>query len=303
MNRNVLVDADGLLYLAGAVGETREYSAVFEDADGNLHQDMFDSAQAVKDFLAENEGFILNDRELVTTPGPLEYCLQVAKGKMKEIVKRYPGNLEVYLKAPGEDTNWRYDIATLAPYKGNRTAPKPFWLEEIRNYLLDTWEGVGISGKEADDHIATRAFESSKPCVIVSPDKDLDQIPGLHWNYAKNVEYEIFPYEASFFFWQQVLSGDTADNIKGCWKIGAKKATELVEQWLSEEALSPEEIWIRVVGVYEDSMGLKSCPYAGMPADLVALENARLVWMQTEAGRLWTPPGLPYEYLEATLDD
>ena len=58
-----------------------------------------------------------------------------------------------------------------------------------------------------------------------------------------------------------------------------------------------------MVEVYEQTMGTPGCPYAGMPADTVALENARLVWMQTEPRRLWTPPGEPKVYMEGGLDD
>ena len=292
----VLVDADGLLYIAGAIGETRYYDVTVEDSSGELKSFHKDSAADVKEWLAEHKDHTLVEKELVTIPGPLDHCLQVAKQKLKEIQKRYGKQLEVYVK--GDGTNWRDDIATVVPYKANRTAPKPYWLEDVRQYLIHTWGAIEISGKEADDQIATRAYEASKEYVVCSPDKDLDQIPGTHWNYKKSVEYEISSYEAQFFFWQQVLSGDPADNIKGCWKVGEGKAMAFIEERADLVGGDEALLWQDIVETYEESKELPGCPYADRQAEEVALENARLVWMQTEHGRLWTPPGAALEYVE-----
>lgn len=297
---NILVDADGLPYIAGGSGCTRYYNIVYEDEKGNLGSGTLESAVAVKEFVEEKEVTLL-DRELVVEPGPLEFALQICKNKLLDIKRRYPkGNLQVYVK--GDGTNWRDDVATIAGYKANRTQEKPPWNAEVYQYLKDSWDAIEISGKEVDDHVATLAYETSKPYVICSPDKDLDQIPGTHWNYSKNVEYEISWEEARAFFWQQCLSGDAADNIKGCWKMGEKLSSAMVLGWIAE-GYEEEEIWDRVVAMYEASLAMAGCSYTHLTAYEAALENARLVWMQAESGRLWTPPGQPYEYLEVTLDD
>lgn len=300
MKHLTLVDADGLLYLAGAIGEKREYHAVYEDGDGEIVDVHKDSAAEVKEFSEEHPDLTLLERELIQIPGPLAFCLQVAKNKMLEMQSKY-GELEVYV-ASKDATNFRFDISTIVKYKGNRASMKPYWIEEIRKYLIDNWNAIEITGKEVDDAIATRAFEASKPVITCSPDKDLNQIIGTHWNYSKSVEFEIDPDEAREFFWTQVLMGDTADNIKGCWKCGEGAATEYVAQWIADQ-LNDAEIWGLVVNIYADSMGLNKCPYAGMPAEAVAIENARLVWMQTESLKLWTPPGAPAEYMKGDLDD
>lgn len=291
---NVLIDVDGLCYIAGAIGEVRHYECVFEDENGDTFPVWVNTAAEVKEIEATS-GSILVSRDLVITPGPLSFSLQVAKTKMQTMKHRYGDRLEVYIK--GDGTNWRDQVATLHGYKANRTAPKPYHFESIREYLIDVWGAVEIHGKEVDDHVATRAYESSQKYVICSPDKDLDQIPGLHWNYRSNEEYRVSSDWARMFFWKQVLSGDNSDNIKGCWKVGDGKADAMVEAWWGED---DETLWANIVQVYEESMGIDGCPYAGMdPAD-VALENARLVWMQTEEGVLWTPPGEPKEYIEET---
>lgn len=300
MHRNILVDADGLPYIAGGTGNKRVYTAVFESKDGDLSTIRVGSAAEVKEY-GKVHDLELVDRELEIIPQPLNFALQICKSKILDMQARYPGDMQIYIK--GDGINWRDDIATLRKYKGNRDGvAKPPWNKEIYTYLRDTWNAVEISGKEVDDHIATLAYESSKPYIVCSPDKDLDQIVGKHWNYAKNVEYDVAPDEAEAFFWQQCLSGDTADNIGGCWKIGVRRAETLVNEWV-DEGLSREDIWSGILEVYDASKEHKTCPYKDQPTYDVALENARLVWMQTEAGRLWTPPGVEYEYLEGGLDD
>lgn len=300
MSKTIFVDADGLPYIAGGSGCERWYTAVFEDEDGELSTIRVPSAAEVKAYAAEKE-LTLIDRELEIIPQPLAFALQICKSKLQEMQRRYGQDLQVYIK--GDGTNFRDEVATLHGYKANRLdVEKPPWNAEVYQYLSDHWNAREVSGKEVDDEIATRAYESSKDYIVCSPDKDLDQIEGTHWNYAKNVEYEIDNWEARAFFWQQCLSGDNADNIKGCWKMGEKGASDKVWDWVSG-MMSDEEIWAGIVEIYEDSMGLKGCPYAGMPAEQVAIENARLVWMQTEHLRLWTPPGAELEYLTGDLDD
>ena len=292
-----LVDADSLLYLAGAIGEVRRYSCVLyhPQYDEFIFRPELDSNMIG---MAIDAGWQIEEREVVQKAGPVEHCLQVAKMKMRTMQERYGDRMEVYIKGEG---NFREEVATLHPYKGNRAAEKPVNMPAVKQYLVDNWGAIEVHGKEADDMVATRAYEASIPYVVCSPDKDLDQIPGLHWNYRSNVEYNITKQEAEDLFWQQVLSGDSSDNIKGCWKIGLEGAAKLVESY-REEGLSDAQIWDRIIEEYEFSMGKTGCPYAGMPPDIVALENARLVWMQTEHGKLWTPPGTEPEYLEDEYD-
>jgi 5'-3' exonuclease len=297
-----LVDADSLLYLAGFAAQKTKYLAVFEK-DGTVDQALFDSAASLKEFVAEGQ-YTLLERESIVEIEPVENALQIAKMKMKEMKRRFK-NLEVYMKGDGK--NWRDQVATLNVYKANRTAPKPAHMEAIRQYLIDQWGAVLINGKEADDHIATRAYERpAGKTIICSIDKDLDQIPGFHYNYQKDVEYQVSPEDAEDFFFQQALQGDYSDNVHGCWKCGAARAIQVVAEVRDEHGYAGDSslhVWDSIVREYDASLALPNCPYVGRPASVVALENARLVWMQTEPNRLWTPPGVEPEYLEVTLDD
>jgi hypothetical protein len=298
--RLALVDVDGMIYYAGAAGENRHYEAVFEDKEGNLSEGSFDTAAEIKEYLAAREGMEMIDRELIITPEPVEYSLRILKNKLEEIQSRYGTNMRVYIK--GDGVNFRDTVYTVKVYKGNRQTVKPFHYDAMVEYLKKYWDAIPVDGKEVDDEVALQARQASKPTVVCSPDKDLDQIPGLHWNYTKSVEYSVDPLEAEMFFWQQVLSGDNADNIGGCWKVGDGKAEKIVAAWY-EEGLTQEQIWEQVIVAYTASQGMPSCPYGDMDPSDVALQTARAVWMQTRSNVLWTPPGVEDEYMEIEEDD
>jgi hypothetical protein len=60
----------------------------------------------------------------------------------------------------------------------------------------------------------------------------------------------------------------------------------------------PQEFWAAVVEQYRLSKERDGCPYAEQDAEAVAIETARLVYMQRRERELWTPPGTPEAWLE-----
>ena len=285
-----LVDADGLIYLAGFGVEKTKYWVLLED--GSRFD--FDTHKEMKDF---EPGMEVIDSGKYVECGPLSHALQIVKNKLETIRTMY-GPMEVYIRAI-EQRNYRDAIATVAKYKGNRdNAHKPKYLQEIRDYLVTRYAAIQVADQEVDDEIGCRMTElGHSNYVICSPDKDLDQFPGKHWNYRSDVEYDVEPEEAMRWFWIQTLCGDSSDNIKGCWKLGERKAEALVDEWL-EAGVKDEWMWELVVGQYMDSTQQETCPYLGRDPEEIALENARLVYMRHNRRELWTPPGQPMEYEE-----
>ena len=97
--------------------------------------------------------------------------------------------------------NFRDEIAVTAPYKGNRKdAEKPKHYKLIRDYLVYSWDAVIWEGMEADDAIAIEATELAGDGVIVSLDKDLDQVVGWHYNSIYYILQLLihFPYHQRF---------------------------------------------------------------------------------------------------------
>ena len=126
------------------------------------------------------------------------------------------------------------------------------------------------------------------------------------------VHYDVSPFEAMRWFYVQALSGDSGDNIPGCFRTGTSGAESLIDEWIEEwydrarPGTSIEKLehflWARIVQQYEDSKQLETeklkCPYIDRSSYEVAIEMARLVKMQEYVGQLWTPPGEPDEMLE-----
>lgn len=180
---------------------------------------------------------------------------------------------KLYITGKG---NFREQIAVTAPYKGNRTAPKPAHHQAMREWLLKEWNAINVSGIEADDAIATEATKLGEGnCVMVSVDKDFDQIPGWHYNFVKDVGYYVTKEEGLLSFYKQILSGDDADNIKGLRGIGSVRAADMLIETNNDELA----MWQVCLDAYEGNV------------DRV-LENARLLWLRRFDNELWIPPTL-----------
>lgn len=140
-----------------------------------------------------------------------------------------------YFGSFSSDNNFRYDTYKVAPYKGTRP-PKPDWVREwerwIKNHLIEKWHFIEPVGLEADDVISYLALTSDPGTyTICSPDKDMKQISGLHYDYkvTNNGIVEVSVQQAERNFWLQMLEGDDTDNLKGVPGLGKVKALKLLE--------------------------------------------------------------------------
>ena len=145
---------------------------------------------------------------------------------------------ELFLTGKG---NFRHDIAVTQPYKGNRAdTAKPEYYHQLRQHLVDKWGAKVIDGMEADDMLAIRQEEDDET-MIVTIDKDLDQITGWHYNFVSKEKYFIDEKTALLNFYMQFLTGDRVDHILGVRGIGKVKARKLLED------KSEAEMWDVVV--------------------------------------------------------
>ena len=180
-------------------------------------------------------------------------------------------NLECYLTGAG---NFRFDVAKTAPYKGNRKdVPKPSNLPEARGYLQHKWGAIISEGEEADDLIAMAAtMGDPKSTVICSIDKDFLTVPCWMFNFVKNTWVYSTDADARKYFYTQILTGDSADNIKGIFRVGPVKAGKILEGLTTEQ-----ELYDACVKAYEGDTER-------------VLENARLLWLRRYEGQWWEPP-------------
>lgn len=185
----------------------------------------------------------------------------------------YSSEIEEYDLFLTGDGNFRYDIAVTYPYKGNRSErEKPRHLKFVRNYMMEAYSGTMSYGEEADDLIAMEATRCGPTTVIASIDKDMLQIPCLHYNFKRDEWHSVDEFDGLRFFYSQILTGDTADNIVGLHGVGPVKANRILEECEDEDAL-----WEAVINAYNGDL------------DRV-VENARLLWLRRQQEELWEPP-------------
>jgi hypothetical protein len=224
---------------------------------------------------------VLIDADIITYRAafsPDSVCKQSCQAKVDDVVdfiKHHTsvvdvGQYEFHLTGKG---NFRKDIAVTAEYKANRKGKeRPIWLDTARDYLISTYDAIVSEGQECDDVVAIRATEMNYNCIAASVDKDFLQIPCWHYNFGRNEWYKPEPFEATRFFYQQILHGDSTDNIIGLWKVGPVKAAKLLVDCTTEK-----ELYEAVLLSYDNN------------EDRV-LENARLLWLRRYYGEMWIPP-------------
>jgi len=121
--------------------------------------------------------------------------------------------------------NFRKKI--LPSYKGHRNRKKPCGYKRVINALSEQYEVIRIPTLEADD--AMGIYATANPGnVIVSPDKDMRQIPGKLYNMDELVEIT----EEEGYRWHliQTLAGDQTDGYSGVPGIGIKRAVALFDE-------------------------------------------------------------------------
>ena len=170
--------------------------------------------------------------------------------------------------------NFRKKI--LPEYKGHRNRKKPCGYKRVINKLKTEFEVIIMPNLEADDAMGIYATKNPGN-IIVSPDKDMKQIPGKLYNLDET--FTITKDAGQRWHLIQTLAGDQTDGYGGVPGIGVKRAETL----FNKEGYS----WKTVVKAFESK-------------DLTeddALVNARLARILTiddydftkKKTRLWTP--------------
>ena len=141
-------------------------------------------------------------------------------------------NVERVITFSGSKGNFRKLITPV--YKANRKKQElPPVLDDMHQFVKDEYNSVWGFGIETDDMVARYWKELSNEVgrnnvMIVSIDKDYKQFPALIYNYHyKHKEVlDISEEEALYNFYEQMIIGDTADNVnyfKGKGKKYAEK--------------------------------------------------------------------------------
>jgi len=132
----------------------------------------------------------------------------------------------------GGKDNFRYKLCP--QYKANRKDPPQdaSLFRPLMQLIIDEKLAIPSDGMEADDMVRIKSIELTAEEVehtIVHIDKDLDCIPGKHYNPRRAEFYDVDEDSADLHYWQQMLKGDPTDNLPGLPKIGPKKAEAMLK--------------------------------------------------------------------------
>lgn len=219
------------------------------------------------------------------------------------------------------DRNFRIDVATILPYKGNREgSSKPAKWKMIREYLQSKYpdQVTEVSGIEADDQLAIDQYDgiqqhlegilkedgvlwncqpftkemigTYESTIICSIDKDLMMVPGWHYNWNTDKRTLVSEIEGLRWFYKQLLTGDTCDNIKGLHGVGAKSKLVTSLDDMDEE----QSMFLHVQEQYEKRFGSY--------ADQFLLETGKLLWMLKDREVMWKFPPITIEEEDECLN-
>ena len=188
-----------------------------------------------------------------------------------------------------KEANFRYKLDPT--YKSTRPLEKPIHFNEIKEFLITDWNAKFAFGMEADDALGieqTKAntkmngWVNTDNSIICTIDKDLQQVPGNHYNFVKKEFKFVTPEEGLRFFYSQLLIGDTSDNIQGCRGIGPKKTAKILGGLQGEQ-----DLFYAVVNTYcAQHNEWNECQVLSHIAKIGPLLKIR----QTEDEPLWQSP-------------
>jgi hypothetical protein len=188
---------------------------------------------------------------------PIQWPFLISRmdGQLSNILRSVDATShQIYLTGEG---NFREKVATILPYKGNRPKDKPYWHQHVKKFLIQHRGALLVEGMEADDAMGIEQMRDRKSdtwrTVICSLDKDLDMIPGWHYNWKKDEQYWIDELTAERNFWKQMLTGDSTDNILGLYGVG--KSSSLLKQ--IDEMDNGEDMQALVEEQYKKRFGNK----------------------------------------------
>lgn len=164
---------------------------------------------------------------------------------LTELMMTKCGEATVHLTHKRSQKAGRGLVVAAKPYQGNRKGKsKPPLLEPLREAMLDrsNWLPEFTVRMhydiEADDGMIIQAHQLKEDGVIWSDDKDLRCTPYLYYDKDTGVVQGAEPHgwvalkeltssqkvigRGPIFFWSQMLTGDSADNVKGIQRLKGK---------------------------------------------------------------------------------
>ena len=171
---------------------------------------------------AESEVDFGNDVILVTSNFSDAY--RATKRELTKLENKF-GSFSSMILFFSDSENFRKKI--LPEYKGHRNRKKPCGYKRVIKELRKEYKVIIKPTLEADDSMGVYATKYPGN-IIVSPDKDMRQIPGTLYNFEET--FTITPEEGAKWHLVQSMAGDQTDGYSGVPGIGVKRAEALFKE-------------------------------------------------------------------------
>lgn len=282
-----IIDSDVLVYKIGFSSERTFYRFVgingsvidYEETTiGQVKKDLKDR------LLTHSDGKL----QKLIRPIPIEFCMQRCRMLIEAILdKTGADSYQLYLTS-NDKSNYRFQIAKTKEYKGNRkNSKKPYYYDQLREYMIKYWDAEVVYNQEADDAMGIAQMKSGGNSIICSIDKDMNMIPGYHYDLdTEEIYIATDPGELMLsdernklagrglkWFYAQMLLGDTADNIPGISGFGPVSTFDLLEKLSTED-----EFKEAIKKVYKE--------YYKAKYEVVYKEVANLLWIRRNEGEM-----------------
>ena len=182
---------------------------------------LIDADYIVYKCCASTETEIDFGEDLIVVTSNFTEAYKCVKRELDKIQKEL-GNFDEMILFFTSPNNFRKKI--LPEYKGHRQRKKPCGFKRVINNLKLEYKVIIKDTLEADDALGIYATKYPGN-IIVSPDKDMRQIPGTLYDFKETVE--ITPDEGAKWHLIQTLAGDNTDGYSGVPGIGIKRAEQI----------------------------------------------------------------------------
>lgn len=301
-----LIDADTIIYSSAAYIQKNPVFAKNKKTEVEIE---YENITAFREWLKESEeGILYKEKDFTFETRPyladeLSHALHTIKLKIERIENEsWCKDIKIFV---GGEGNYRKDA--YAEYKAKRP-DKPLAFQDCYNYVVKKWgKKVTICDfREAEDDCGCEAWKvydkafkekdvSLIDVIICHVDKDVNMIPGYHYNYDKPEEGVkwISSVEAWENFCSQCLKGDrSTDNIPGVnscneelinkygLRRGSKSVGDKGAEVILKEAKGHKELFERVVDTYKIVFGDEWKEKLNL--------NILLLWIRREYGQVMT---------------
>ena len=140
-----LVDYDSAIYAI---------ASACDNATWNYRGRSWESkAIAIKALEAEGK----NSKELVrvTNPEPWDKVKYTLEKYTDDFINSLEDMFDVTILVSGGNGNFRYEVATIFPYKANRLQELPYHFHAIKDYIVENYDAKRVYHVEVDDALGT----------------------------------------------------------------------------------------------------------------------------------------------------